>query len=153
MSVPIRDKTAVAGIGQTAFSKGLEDTELSLACQAISAALRDELRADERTRAVPIILLSARAGEDSTVSALASAGGTVGSRTCPCATARTASQPHLVDMTAKALQVLDKQTRYARKGFFLQIEGASIDKQDHAANPCGQIGENVEFDKADETPR
>jgi alkaline phosphatase len=27
-------------------------------------------------------------------------------------------------------------------------EGASIDKQDHAANPCGQIGETVEFDKS-----
>ena len=27
-------------------------------------------------------------------------------------------------------------------------EGASIDKQDHAANPCGQIGENIEFDDA-----
>ena len=35
-----------------------------------------------------------------------------------------------------------------RKGFFLQVEGASIDKQDHAANPCGQIGETVEFDAA-----
>ena len=35
-----------------------------------------------------------------------------------------------------------------RKGFFLQVEGASIDKQDHAENPCGQIGETVEFDQA-----
>lgn len=38
---PIRDRTAVAGIGQTAFGKGLEDTELSLACQAVSAAIDD----------------------------------------------------------------------------------------------------------------
>src|SRR3954464_9753756 len=37
----IRNKTAVAGIGQTAFGKGLPDTELSLACQAISTALDD----------------------------------------------------------------------------------------------------------------
>jgi acetyl-CoA acetyltransferase len=37
----VRDRTAVVGIGQTAFGKGLEDTELSLACQAISAALDD----------------------------------------------------------------------------------------------------------------
>ena len=35
-----------------------------------------------------------------------------------------------------------------RKGFFLQVEGASIDKQDHATNACGQIGETVAFDKA-----
>jgi acetyl-CoA acetyltransferase len=37
----IRNKTAVAGIGQTAFGKGLPDTELSLACQAIALALDD----------------------------------------------------------------------------------------------------------------
>ncbi|WP_306214909.1 alkaline phosphatase [Actinoplanes sp. RD1] len=68
--------------------------------------------------------------------------------TCATNTARTASQPHLVDMATKAITVLDKQTRGSRKGFFLQIEGASIDKQDHAANPCGQIGETVGFDAA-----
>jgi len=67
---------------------------------------------------------------------------------CAVNTARTASQPHLVDMASKAIDVLDKQTRHSRKGFFLQIEGASIDKQDHAANPCGQIGETVAFDAA-----
>jgi acetyl-CoA acetyltransferase len=33
--------TAIVGIGQTAFGKGLVDSELSLACQAISAALDD----------------------------------------------------------------------------------------------------------------
>ena len=60
-----------------------------------------------------------------------------------------ASQPHLVDMAEQgASRSLDQQTRASRKGFFLQIEGASIDKQDHAANPCGQIGETVEFDAA-----
>ncbi len=37
----INDKTAVVGIGQTAFGKGLPDTELSLACQAIALALDD----------------------------------------------------------------------------------------------------------------
>ena len=37
----IKDRTAVVGIGQTAFGKGLPDTELSLACQAISMALDD----------------------------------------------------------------------------------------------------------------
>ena len=67
---------------------------------------------------------------------------------CAVNTARAASQPHLVDMASKALSVLDSQTRKSKKGFFLQIEGASIDKQDHAANPCGQIGETVAFDAA-----
>ena len=38
----IKGRAAIVGIGQTAFgSKGLPDTELSLACQAISAALDD----------------------------------------------------------------------------------------------------------------
>ncbi|MEV6342459.1 alkaline phosphatase [Actinoplanes sp. NPDC051851] len=73
-----------------------------------------------------------------------------GTTAAKCATnaARTATQPHLVEMATKALDVLDKQTKHSKKGFFLQIEGASIDKQDHAANPCGQIGETVAFDAA-----
>jgi acetyl-CoA acetyltransferase len=39
--MPIQDRTAIAGIGQTAFGKGLADSELSLACQAISMAIDD----------------------------------------------------------------------------------------------------------------
>lgn len=56
---------------------------------------------------------------------------------------RPAGEPALADMTTKALKLLDN-----KKGFFLQVEGASIDKQDHASNACGQIGENIAFDKA-----
>ncbi len=37
----MKDRTAIVGIGQTAFGKGLADSELSLACQAISAAIDD----------------------------------------------------------------------------------------------------------------
>lgn len=37
----LQDKTAIIGIGQTRFGKGLEDSELSLACQAIAAAIDD----------------------------------------------------------------------------------------------------------------
>src|SRR3954447_12501207 len=57
---------------------------------------------------------------------------------------RPAKEPSLPDMTSKAIGLLDG----AKKGFFLQIEGASIDKQDHAANACAQIGETVAFDRA-----
>jgi alkaline phosphatase/streptomycin-6-phosphatase len=56
---------------------------------------------------------------------------------------RPGAEPSLVDMTRKAISLLDN-----RKGFFLQVEGASIDKQDHATNACGQIGETVAFDRA-----
>jgi acetyl-CoA acetyltransferase len=38
---PLTDKTAIVGIGQTAFGKGLPYSELSLACQAISKAIDD----------------------------------------------------------------------------------------------------------------
>src|SRR2546423_12723254 len=41
MPISLQDRTAIAGIGQTAFAKGLEDSELSLACQAIRAAIDD----------------------------------------------------------------------------------------------------------------
>ncbi|MEV0052845.1 alkaline phosphatase [Saccharopolyspora shandongensis] len=58
-----------------------------------------------------------------------------------------AAAPKLAEMTGKAIELLD-QPQGRGKGFFLQVEGASIDKQDHAANPCGQIGETVGLDAA-----
>ncbi|BBC71072.1 alkaline phosphatase [Altererythrobacter sp. B11] len=64
--------------------------------------------------------------------------------TCVANPDRPADQPTLAAMTRKAIDLLS-----ARKtGFFLQVEGASIDKQSHAANPCGQIGETVDLDEA-----
>ena len=56
---------------------------------------------------------------------------------------RPANEPSLAQMTDKAIRLLDN-----RRGFFLQVEGASIDKQDHATNACGQLGETVAFDDA-----
>lgn len=64
--------------------------------------------------------------------------------TCEVNKDRPASVPTLAQMTKKALDLLSTN----EKGFFLQVEGASIDKQDHAANPCGQIGETVDLDEA-----
>ncbi|OMC40022.1 alkaline phosphatase [Mycobacterium sp. GA-1841] len=57
---------------------------------------------------------------------------------------RTAEVPTLAAMTKKSIDLLKGNGN----GFFLQVEGASIDKQDHAANPCGQIGETVDLDEA-----
>ncbi|CQD73823.1 alkaline phosphatase [Yersinia intermedia] len=57
---------------------------------------------------------------------------------------RTKDIPTLAVMTEKAIDLLKNN----EKGFFLQVEGASIDKQDHAANPCGQFGETVDLDEA-----
>lgn len=54
----------------------------------------------------------------------------------------------LADMTKKALDLLEANPAGNTNGYFLQVEGASIDKQDHAGNACGQIGETDDFDQA-----
>lgn len=55
-----------------------------------------------------------------------------------------AGTPLLKEMTAKALSLLSSHP----KGFFLQVESGSIDKQNHKANACGQIGETKQLDEA-----
>lgn len=54
----------------------------------------------------------------------------------------------LADMTSKAIELLSASENGQQNGFFLQVEGASIDKQDHNSNTCGQIGETDDLDKA-----
>jgi alkaline phosphatase/streptomycin-6-phosphatase len=73
---------------------------------------------------------------------------------------RPADQPSLAAMTTKALDLLDDDPpgrwsdhgpgfeHRSPRGFFLQVEGGSIDKQDHVARPCEQIGETIAFDEA-----
>jgi alkaline phosphatase len=68
--------------------------------------------------------------------------------TCADNTERGADVPKLADMTQKSIDLLSGSQKGRDKGFFLQVEGASIDKRDHAADPCGQIGETVDFDEA-----
>ncbi len=58
---------------------------------------------------------------------------------------RAATVPSLRDMTDKALGLLGREPR---RGFFLLIESASIDKQAHARNPCGHIGEVGQLEQA-----
>lgn len=59
-----------------------------------------------------------------------------------------AAVPTLKEMTDKSIELLAKNKNGAKNGFFLQVESASIDKQDHAANACGQIGETGQLDDA-----
>jgi len=61
---------------------------------------------------------------------------------------RGAEVPTLAAMTKKSIDLLSGSAKGKDKGFFLQVESASIDKRDHAADPCGQIGETVVFDEA-----
>ncbi len=63
---------------------------------------------------------------------------------CEINAERTADIPLLADMTKKAIDLL----KVNEKGFFLQVEGASIDKQAHKSNPCGQFGETMDLDEA-----
>jgi alkaline phosphatase len=61
---------------------------------------------------------------------------------------RPPNEPSLSNMTSKAIDLLDKASSGQENGFFLQVEGASIDKRDHDAEPCQQIGETIAFDNA-----
>lgn len=62
---------------------------------------------------------------------------------CKMNPARTADVPTVAAMTSKAMELLRND-----KGFFLQVEGASIDKADHDGDACGQIGELDDLDQA-----
>ncbi|WP_024796958.1 alkaline phosphatase [Tomitella biformata] len=81
---------------------------------------------------------------------VASQGGIEGpAQTCTDNTKRDpATSPTLADMTDKAIELLKSNDKGTENGFFLQVEGASIDKQNHGANPCGQIGETIDLDEA-----
>ncbi|KAA0081059.1 alkaline phosphatase [Mycolicibacterium sp. P9-64] len=68
--------------------------------------------------------------------------------TCTANPERGAEVPELAAMTQKSIDLLSASDKGKNKGFFLQVESASIDKRDHAADPCGQIGETVVFDEA-----
>ncbi len=66
-----------------------------------------------------------------------------GGPTARCTDADRANQPDLSAMTAKAIDLLDNPD-----GFFLQAESAMIDKQEHASDICGAIGDLRELDEA-----
>jgi hypothetical protein len=52
---------------------------------------------------------------------------------------RPLNEPEPLVMTAKAIALIDRDE--ASSLFFLQLEGAQIEKNDHGARPCEQIGE------------
>ncbi|GGV31372.1 alkaline phosphatase [Streptomyces spectabilis] len=80
----------------------------------------------------------------------AALGGTAPQRCVTSNPGRPDGTPALADQATQAIKLLEAKQRkqHSKQGFFLQIEGASIDKQDHAADPCGQIGETAAFDRA-----
>lgn len=67
-------------------------------------------------------------------------------------TSSQAQEPSLPEMTSKAIALLtqkaSKDERRAKKGFYLQIEGALIDKRSHANDAAQTLGEMKAFDDA-----
>ncbi len=59
---------------------------------------------------------------------------------------RFGDRPTLEAMTRAAIEILSREA--GDGGFFLMVESASIDKQAHAENPCGQIGETAALDQS-----
>nr|BFF16450.1 hypothetical protein GCM10025699_77530 [Microbacterium flavescens] len=64
-------------------------------------------------------------------------------QTCQPNPDRLSTDLSLRSLTEKSIDLLDDDN-----GFFLQVEGASIDKRDHSADACGQIGEVLDLDEA-----
>ncbi|MFD3675664.1 alkaline phosphatase [Streptomyces sp. NPDC058613] len=82
----------------------------------------------------------------------AAAGGTPPQRCATANPARPPGTPTLEESTRAALELLSagrgRHGAGGGKGFLLQVEGASIDDRAHDADPCGQIGETLAFDRA-----
>ena len=60
---------------------------------------------------------------------------------------RPTNEPALLSMMMKSIRLLENSDPQS-PGFFLQVEGAQIDKRAHTAEPCQQIGETIAFDNA-----
>jgi alkaline phosphatase len=60
---------------------------------------------------------------------------------------RSAGEPSLAEMTAKAIALL----RSNKKGFFLMVEGSKIDWAAHDNEPVGVVSETLAFNRAVET--
>jgi alkaline phosphatase len=59
-----------------------------------------------------------------------------------------AAEPSLTEMTTTALDLLTAQSKGRGKGFYLQVEGALIDKRSHANDASQTLEETKEFDDA-----
>lgn len=106
----------------------------------------DAVRAADQRR--PVLGLFSSGNLPTEFGAVPASQGTVGDAvTCPT-NPDFASVPKLKDMTRKAINLLSSSRAGRRDGFFLQVESASIDKRDHAADVCGQIGETKQLDES-----
>lgn len=135
------EEQATAGDGR---GRTLLELARSGGFQLVSTA--DELAAlQEASRERPVLGLFAPGNMPVRLTGpQASKGGITSGKTVQCQSQDRGTAPTLAQMTAKALELLERGSQ----GFMLQVEGASIDKQAHANNPCGQFGETVDLDEA-----
>ncbi len=63
-------------------------------------------------------------------------------------TAVQAQEPSVAEMTAKAVELLTAKGKDKSKGFYLQVEGALIDKRSHANDAAQTLEETKAFDEA-----
>ncbi|KAJ1670195.1 vacuolar alkaline phosphatase, partial [Spiromyces aspiralis] len=54
-------------------------------------------------------------------------------------------EPSLAEMTAKALEILDAQTRDSSEGFFMMVEGSKIDLAAHSNDAAAHVREIVAY--------
>lgn len=59
-----------------------------------------------------------------------------------------AQEPTVADMTTKAIELLKTKSAKTGKGFYLQVEGALIDKRSHANDAAQTLEETKAFDDA-----
>jgi alkaline phosphatase len=57
-------------------------------------------------------------------------------------------EPSIVDMTVKAIQLLQQATRRGSKGYFLHVESGRIDHAHHAGNAYRALTDTEAFDRA-----
>jgi alkaline phosphatase len=56
-------------------------------------------------------------------------------------------QPSLLEMTQKALEVLENETAHSSKGYFIMIEGSRIDMAAHANDPGAHLHDILMYQK------
>lgn len=68
-------------------------------------------------------------------------------------TAAVQEEPTIAEMTSSAITLLSSGRDARRNGFFLQVEGAMIDKRSHANDAAQTLGEMLAFDQAVQVAR
>ncbi|HEV2797570.1 MAG TPA: alkaline phosphatase [Nocardioides sp.] len=137
------------GGGSERWGRTLEDGSQTLLDYAAAAhgyrpiGTADELGAVDGLAEGPVLGLFSPNHLTRTYAPLVAARGGATTADGSCIEQDVGSEPSLQQMTAKALELLDDPD-----GFFLQVEGASIDKSEHERDVCGAIGELEQLDLA-----